>query len=107
MRIKKGDNVLVISGDDRGKMGKVLKVLKEKNRAIVEGVNFIKRHTRPSTKNPKGGILEKEGSIALSNIMLYCSKCSSATKVSYKVLKGESGERLDKVRICRKCGEVI
>jgi len=107
MRIKKGDTVLVISGDDRGKMGKVLKVLKDKKRAIVEGVNFIKRHTRPTTKNRKGGILEKEGSIESSNIMLYCSKCSSPTKVSYKVLENESGEKLNKVRICGKCGEVI
>lgn len=65
MRIKKGDTVLVISGDDKGKMGKVLKIFKEKNRAVVESVNFIKRHTRPSTKNPKGGILEKEGSIEI------------------------------------------
>lgn len=107
MRIKKGDTVLIISGDDRGKMGRVLKVLKDKNRAIVEGVNFIKRHTRPTSKNRKGGILEKEGSIEVSDIMIYCSKCSSPTKVSYKVLEGESGEKLNKVRICRKCGEVI
>lgn len=107
MRIKKGDTVLVIAGDDRGKMGKVLKVLKDKNRVIVEGINFIKRHTRPTTKNPKGGILEKEGSIALSNIMFYCSKCSAPTKISYKILESESGEELNKVRICRKCGEVI
>lgn len=107
MRIKKGDTVLVITGDDRGKMGKVLKVLKDKNRVIVEGVNFIKRHTRPTTKNPKGGILEKEGTIALSNIMFYCSKCAAPTKISYKVLENEGGEELNKVRICRKCGEVI
>jgi len=107
MRIKKGDTVLVISGDDRGKMGRVLKVLKDKKRAIVEGVNFIKRHTRPTSKNRKGGILEKEGSIEVSDIMLYCSKCSSPTRVSHKVLTKERGEKLNKVRICRKCGEVI
>jgi large subunit ribosomal protein L24 len=107
MRIKKGDTVLVISGDDRGKMGKVLKIFKEKNRAVVESVNFIKRHTRPSTKNPKGGILEKEGSIDISNLMLYCSKCSSPSKVSYKVLASETGGKPNKVRICRKCGEII
>ncbi len=106
MRIKKGDTVLVISGEDRGKMGKVLKIFKEKDRAVVESVNFIKRHTRPSTKNPKGGILEKEGSIHLSKLMVYCSKCSSPSKVSYKVLTGESGKP-SKVRICRKCGELL
>ena len=107
MRVKKGDTVLVNSGDDRGKMGKVLKTLKEKKRVIVEGVNFIKRHTRPTSRNQKGGILEKEGSIALSNVMIYCPKCSSSTKVNYKILKNESGEKLNKVRICKKCGEVI
>lgn len=107
MRIKKGDTVLVISGDDKGKMGKVLKIFKEKNRAVVESVNFIKRHTRPSTKNPKGGILEKEGSIEISNLMLYCSKCSSPSKVSYKILTSEATGKPNKVRICRKCGEIL
>ncbi len=107
MRIKKGDTVKVISGDDRGKMGKVLKISKDKNRAVVEGVNFIKKHSRPTSRNPKGGILEKEGSIELSNLMIFCSKCSSLTKVSYKLLKSETGEKLNKVRICRKCGEMI
>lgn len=107
MRIKKGDTVLVISGDDRGKMGKVLKISKEKNRAVVEGVNFIKKHSRPTSKNPKGGILEKEGSIEVSNLMVYCSKCSSPTKVSYRLLKSETVEKLNKVRICRKCGEIM
>jgi large subunit ribosomal protein L24 len=107
MRIKKGDTVLVISGDDRGKMGKVLKISKDKNRAVVEGVNFIKKHSRPTSRNPKGGILEKEGSIELSNLMIFCSKCSSPTKVSYKLLKSETGDKMNKVRICRKCGEMI
>ncbi|MDH4223548.1 MAG: 50S ribosomal protein L24 [candidate division Zixibacteria bacterium] len=107
MRVKKGDTVLVISGDDRGKMGKVLMILEDKKRVIVEGVNFIKRHTRPSSKNPKGGVLEKEGSIALSNIMIYCPKCSSPTKVNYKILKGGGREGSSKVRICKKCGEVL
>ncbi|MDP2960666.1 MAG: 50S ribosomal protein L24 [candidate division Zixibacteria bacterium] len=107
MRIKKGDTVLVISGDDRGKMGKVLKISKDKNRAVVEGVNFIKKHSRPTSRNPKGGILEKEGSIELSNLMIFCSKCSSPTKVSYKLLKSGTGDKMNKVRICRKCGEMI
>ncbi len=107
MRIKKGDTVLVISGDDRGKMGKVLKISKDKNRAVVEGVNFIKKHSRPTSRNPKGGILEKEGSIELSNLMIFCSKCSSPAKVSYKLLKSETGDKMNKVRICRKCGEML
>jgi len=107
MKLKKGDTILVISGDDRGKMGKILKVFPDKSRVIVEGVNFIKRHTRPTTKNRKGGIIEKEGSVNLSNLMLYCTKCSSPTRPSFKVIEGESGEGKTKVRICRKCGEII
>ena len=107
MRIKKGDSVLVIAGDDRGKMGKVLKVFPDKNRAIVEGVNFIKRHTRQTRRAQKGGIIEKEAPVNLSNLLVFCSRCSSPTKISFKVLKGEAGEKSGKVRICRKCGEVI
>ncbi|MCJ7508038.1 MAG: 50S ribosomal protein L24 [candidate division Zixibacteria bacterium] len=107
MRIRKGDTVVVIAGDDKGKSGKVLKLFPADNKAIVEGVNFIKRHTRPSKTNPKGGILEKEGPINLSNLMVFCGKCSSTTKVGFKVL-GEGGKgKRSKVRICRKCGEVI
>jgi large subunit ribosomal protein L24 len=107
MKIKKGDSVLVIAGDDRGKTGKVLKVFSDKNRAIVEGINFIKRHTRQTQKAQKGGIIEKEGSVHISNLMLFCPKCSSPTKVAYKILEGEEGGRPSKVRICRKCGEII
>lgn len=106
MKLKKGDTVLVISGDDRGKMGKVLKVEQKKNRAIVEGVNFIKRHTRSSSKNPKGGIIEKEAPVTVSNLMLYCSRCSSPIRASLKIVEGSGGEKT-KIRICRKCGEII
>ena len=106
MKYKKGDTVMVIAGDDRGKMVKVLKVVQKKNRAIVEGVNFIKRHTRPSTKNPKGGIIEKEAPLNLSNLMLYCSRCSSPIRASFRIVEGSEGEKT-KIRICRKCGEVI
>lgn len=107
MRIKKGDSVLVIAGDEKGKTGKVLKVFPDKNRAIVEGVNFIKRHTRQTRRAQKGGIIEKEASVNVSNLLVYCSKCSSPTRVSFKVLQPESGEKSSKVRICRKCGEII
>lgn len=107
MRIKKGDSVLVIAGDDRGKIAKVLRVFPDKNRAIVEGVNFIKRHTRQTRKAQKGGIIEKEGPVNLSNLLVFCPKCSSPTKVSFRVLEGEAGEKSSKVRICRKCGEII
>jgi large subunit ribosomal protein L24 len=106
MKLKKGDTVLVICGDDRGKMGKILKVDLKKNRAIVEGVNFIKRHTRSSNRNPKGGIVEKEASVNLSNLMLYCSRCSSPSKASFKIVESSEGVK-SKIRICRKCGELV
>jgi len=106
MKLKKGDTVLVIAGDDRGKMGKVLKVDQKGHRAIVEGVNFIKRHIRPSAKNRKGGIVEKEAPVHLSNLILYCSRCSSATRPSFQKVEGSQGEKT-KIRICRKCGEII
>jgi large subunit ribosomal protein L24 len=107
MKIKKGDMVLVITGDDRGKTGKVLKVFPGKSRAIVEGINFIKRHTRQTQRAQKGGIIEKEGSVEISNLMLFCPRCSSPTKVAHKVLEGEEGGAPSKVRICRKCGEIV
>ncbi|MBO8131452.1 MAG: 50S ribosomal protein L24 [Candidatus Marinimicrobia bacterium] len=100
LKIKKGDMVMVISGDDRGKVGKVLKVFPKKNRVIVEGVNFIKRHTRPSQKNPQGGIIEKEAPIHISNVMLYHD--GNPTKVGFKILKDGR-----KVRYSKKTGEVI
>jgi len=107
MKIKKGDTILVIAGDDKGKTGKVLKVFSDKNRAIVEGINFIKRHTRRTQRAQKGGIIEKEGSVHVSNLMLFCPKCSSPAKVAYKILEGEEGGVPNKVRICRKCGEIV
>jgi large subunit ribosomal protein L24 len=107
MKIKKGDTVVVIAGDDKGKTGKVLKVFPKKNRAIVEGVNFIKKHTRQSKRAQKGGIIEKEGTINATNLMINCPKCSETTKTTYRTITGE-GERISKrVRICRHCGELI
>ncbi len=101
--IKKDDMVMVISGKEKGKSGKVLKVIPKKNRALVEKVDIIKRHSRPSPKAPRGGIVEKEGSLHLSNLMIICSKCSRPTRIGKKVL-GEEGER---VRICKRCGEIL
>ena len=102
MNIRKNDRVIVMSGDDRGKEGKVLKVFPQKQRVIVEGVNFIKRHTRPTQTNQQGGILEKEASIHHSNLMVVCEKCGRGVKVSTKLL--EDGRR---VRICHRCGEML
>jgi large subunit ribosomal protein L24 len=102
MKIRKNDTVKVISGNDKGKIGKVLKTFPESNRIIVEGVNLVKRHTRPNQKNRKGGILEKEDTVNVSNVMLYDNRSSLATRVGYKVLNDGS-----KVRINKKTGEII
>ncbi|HEY7470941.1 MAG TPA: 50S ribosomal protein L24 [Gemmatimonadota bacterium] len=101
-RLVKGDTVLVVTGNDAGKTGKVLKVYPEKDRVIVEGVNFIKRHTRPTQKSPQGGIQEREAPINASNAMLYCSKCGRGTRVRHTLLGDGT-----KVRACAHCGEVI
>ena len=101
--IRKNDNVLVITGKDRGKRGRVLRVLPEKNRLIIEGVNIIKRHTKPNPgKNIKGGIVEREASMHASNVQLMCPDCGAQTRVGRKML-GDGR----KVRVCRKCGGVV
>ncbi|NPV27003.1 MAG: 50S ribosomal protein L24 [Firmicutes bacterium] len=101
VHVKKGDTVLVITGKDAGKRGKVLEVNPKKQRIIVEGVNITKKHTKPTRALPQGGIVEKEGSIASSNVMLVCSKCQRPTRVAKKLLDDKY------VRACRKCGELI
>ena len=84
LNIKKGDNVFVNSGEYRGRTGRVLKVLAEKNRVIVEGLNMIKKHTKPNAKNPQGGIIEEEGPIHISNVNLVDPKSGKATRVGRK-----------------------
>ena len=103
VRIKKGDTVIVTRGKNRGRTGKVLKVLPKEGRVIVEKVNMIKRHTRPSQANPTGGIVEKEGSIALSSVMPVDPRSPrQGTRVGTKVL--ENGK---KVRVARRSGETL
>lgn len=102
IRIKKNDKVEIIAGKDKGKTGKVLRVLRDKNRVVVEKVNMIKRHTRPSPTTGQGGIVEKEAPIHVSNVMLICGKCTAATRVK-KTLTAEGKW----VRSCKKCGELI
>jgi large subunit ribosomal protein L24 len=102
MKIRKGDTVKVTSGNDKGKSGKVLKTFPESNRIIVEGVNLVKRSTRPSQRNRKGGIIEKEGPINVSNVMLFDTRISDVTRVGYKLLNDGT-----KVRINKKSGEII
>jgi len=99
--VKKDDPVEVIAGKEKGRKGKVLKVIPEKNRVIVEKVNLIKRHARAS-QTSKGGIVEKEGSIHVSNVMIVCKKCNSGVRTRKKVL--DDGE---KVRVCIKCEEIL
>ena len=101
--IRKNDNVLVVTGKDRGKRGRVLKVDPERNRLIVEGVNMIKRHTKPNPgKNVKGGIVERENPIHVSNVALIDPKSDKPTRVGYKVL--EDGR---KVRFAKRSGEIL
>ncbi|MCL6513536.1 MAG: 50S ribosomal protein L24 [Alicyclobacillus sp.] len=102
MRIKTGDQVVVIAGKDKSKKGRVLKVLPKENRVVVEGVNIVKRHTKPSPAHPEGGILEREAPIHASNVMLVDPKTGEPTRVGYKFL--EDGT---KVRYAKKSGEVI
>ena len=100
MKIKKGDSVQVISGANSGKTGRVIKVFLDKERLVVEGVNHVKRHMRPTQDNPQGGIVEKEASIHVSNVMLMVG--GNATRVGYKIL--EDGK---KVRYSKKTGDII
>ena len=100
LKIKTGDTVQVIAGDHKGSEGKVLKVLIEKNKAIVEGVNMIKKHMKPSAENPQGGIVEKEAALQISNLSLINSK-GETTRVGYRMEDGK------KVRYAKKSNEVI
>jgi large subunit ribosomal protein L24 len=100
LKIKTGDTVRVISGDHKGSEGKVIKVIQDKNKAIVEGVNMVKKHMKPSAQSPQGGIVEKEALIQISNISLLTSK-GETTRVGYKMEDGK------KVRFSKKSNEVI
>jgi large subunit ribosomal protein L24 len=100
--IKKDDKVKVIAGKDKGKIGKVLKVNRKKSRVLVEKINIVKRHSKPSAQNKQGGIIEKEMPIQWSNVMVMCNKCVTPARV--KMQRLEDGV---KVRVCTKCGEAL
>jgi large subunit ribosomal protein L24 len=103
LHLRKNDQVLVISGRDRGKRGKVLRLIPSRGRAIVERINMIKRHTRPNpNQNIKGGIIERESSIHMSNLMVVCNECDRSTRARHKSLADGR-----KVRICHHCEGVI
>jgi large subunit ribosomal protein L24 len=96
-RIKKGDTVEVIQGKENGKRGKVLRIVSADDRVVIERVNFIKRHVRPSQKTPQGGVIEREAGIHISNVKLVCPSCNEAVRVGVR-MEGDA-----KVRFCKKC----
>ena len=101
--VRKNDNVVVTTGKNRGKRGRVLKVVPTRNRLVIEGVNFIKRHTRPNPqRNIKGGVVEREGSVHASNVQIICPECGAPTRIGHQLL-GDGR----KIRICRKCDGAV
>ena len=102
MQIRKNDSVMVISGKEKGKTGKVLRVLPKEDSVLIERLNLVKRHSRPRGPQQPGGIVEKEASIPVSNLMIMCDKCNAPVRIGHKILT--DGE---KVRICRRCGEAL
>jgi large subunit ribosomal protein L24 len=102
VEIRKNDSVMVIAGKERGKTGKVLRVLKEKDAVIVERLNIVKRHTKPRGPQQTGGIVEKEAAIHASNIMIMCDKCNAPARIGHKILTDGK-----KIRVCRNCQEAL
>jgi large subunit ribosomal protein L24 len=100
--VRKGDTVAVIAGRERGKRGKVLRVLPDKARVLVEKVNMVKKHQRPTQKLRQGGIIEREGALALSNVLLVCGRCDKPARTGIKVLADGR-----KIRACKRCGEPV
>ena len=107
MKIRKNDMVMVISGNDRGKTGKVLKVFPKKYRIIIEGINLRKKHTKPNQKNPQGGILEKEASIHASNVMILDPKSNEPTRIGSRVILDEKTGKKKIARVAKASGEMI
>ncbi|MCK4947570.1 MAG: 50S ribosomal protein L24 [Candidatus Aureabacteria bacterium] len=102
MRVKKDDTVQVVAGAEKGKTGRILSVIPGKGRLIIESINFRKKHTKPSRENQQGGIIQKESSISVSNVLLYCPSCKKGVKIRKEIRKDGS-----RTRICKKCGEVF
>ena len=101
VKVKKGDLVRVIVGKDKGKEGKVLRVIPRENKVIVENVHIVKRHQRPTQRLREGGIIEREAPIHASNVMVVCPSCNKPTRIGYKFVEEK------KVRYCKKCGEIV
>jgi large subunit ribosomal protein L24 len=109
LNVKKGDTVVVISGKDKGKKGKIMVAQPDSERVIVQGAAMVTRHIKPRKQGQPGGRIEKEGPIHASNVMLVCPKCDKPTRIAHKLKEVEiSGEKKQKsVRVCKKCGKVI
>lgn len=102
LHVKKDDMVKIIAGKEKGKTGKVLRVFPAKGRVVVESLNVVKRHTRPTQTNPEGGIIEKEAPFSISNVMLVCGSCSEPARTGVRTLDDGS-----KARYCKKCNEIV
>ncbi len=107
MKIRKDDTVKVVSGNSKGKTGKVLKVFPKTNRVIVEGVNIRKRHTKPNQANPQGGIIEKEAAIEVSNVMILDPKKNEQTRIGAKIIIDDKTGKKKRERISKKTGEML
>ncbi|MCS7179946.1 MAG: 50S ribosomal protein L24 [bacterium] len=102
VKLKRGDIVQVIKGKDKGKKGRILKIFREEGKVLVEGINFVKKHTRPRTVDRQGGIIQIEKPISISNVNFFCLKCSKPTRLGIKFLEDKT-----KVRYCKRCKEII
>jgi len=107
MKIRKNDSVVVIAGNDRGKIGKVLKVFRKDSKVIVEGINVRKRHTKPNQTNPQGGILEKEMPVHVSNILLVDPKTNAGTRLGSQIILDDKTGKKKRARVSRASGEMI
>ena len=107
MKIKKNDMVMIIAGNDRGKTGKILKVFPKINKAIIEGINMRKRHTKPTQKSPQGGILEKEAPINVSNVMMLDPKTNEPTRLGAQIILDEKTGKKKRARVSKASGEMI
>lgn len=101
LNVKKGDTVVVLSGKDKGKQGKIIQALPKKAQVVVEDVNKVKRHTKPSLKAPQGGIIAKEMPLNVCKVQLVCPACNKPTRIAHKTVDGKN------LRVCKKCGEVV
>lgn len=101
LNVKKGDTVVVLSGKDKGKQGKIIQAIPKKAQVVVEEVNKVKRHTKPSLKAPQGGIIQKEMPLNVCKVQLVCPACNKPTRIGHKSVDGKN------LRVCKKCGEVV